>query len=166
MGVRTDGWSGGWIVWGYDWLGWVIVVLSLGLGLVLGDCVWCVLLPKPVANATISSKTTPRLVMANSADNTCYHPSMLSYGNKNYVKWYWKPHYRVLKSLSSGLALHEDSFCVLPPHYTSPSFSLPSILLTSTRSNVSRETYTTLLLYTTKLHFTTLNHYHVNTLLH
>ena len=29
--------------------------LSLGLG----DCVWCVLLPEPVANATISSKTTP-----------------------------------------------------------------------------------------------------------
>ena len=34
----------------------------VGLGrvkLVLGDCVWCVLLPKTVANATISSKTTP-----------------------------------------------------------------------------------------------------------
>ena len=31
------------------------VELSLGLG----DCVWCVLLPKLVANATISSKTTP-----------------------------------------------------------------------------------------------------------
>ena len=50
-------------MWGYDWLGlgdvgWVMV-LSLGLGLGLGDCVWCVLLPKPVANATISSKTTP-----------------------------------------------------------------------------------------------------------
>ena len=30
-----------------------------GVNLVLGDCVWCVLLPKPVANATISSKTTP-----------------------------------------------------------------------------------------------------------
>ena len=41
-------------------LGWGgVIVLSLGLGLVLGDCVWCVLLPKPVANATISSKTTP-----------------------------------------------------------------------------------------------------------
>ena len=59
---------GGWIVWGYDWLGlgdvgWVMV-LSLGLGLVglslvLGDCVWCVLLPKPVAFATSSSKTMP-----------------------------------------------------------------------------------------------------------
>ena len=36
-----------------------VMVLSLGLGLVLGDCVWCVLLPKSVANATISSKTTP-----------------------------------------------------------------------------------------------------------
>ena len=38
--------------------------LSLGLGfgrvnLRLGDCVWCVLLPEPVANATNSSKTTP-----------------------------------------------------------------------------------------------------------
>ena len=28
-------------------------------GLGLGDCVWCVLLPKVVANATLSSKTTP-----------------------------------------------------------------------------------------------------------
>ena len=37
--------------WG--WLGLV------GLSLVLGDCVWCVLLPETVANATISSKTTP-----------------------------------------------------------------------------------------------------------
>ena len=25
----------------------------------LGDCVWCVLLPKPVAIATTSSRTTP-----------------------------------------------------------------------------------------------------------
>ena len=38
--------------------------VKLGLGLVglslgLGDCVWCVLLPKPVANATFSSKSTP-----------------------------------------------------------------------------------------------------------
>ena len=39
-----------------------MVVLSLGLGLGLGDCVWCVLLPKLVANATISSKTTPRVI--------------------------------------------------------------------------------------------------------
>ena len=31
----------------------------VGLSLVLGDCVWCVLLPETVANATISSKTTP-----------------------------------------------------------------------------------------------------------
>ena len=34
----------------------------VGLGRVklgLGDCVWCVLLLKPVANATISSKSTP-----------------------------------------------------------------------------------------------------------
>ena len=30
-----------------------------GVNLVLGDCVWCVLLPKLVANATNSSKTTP-----------------------------------------------------------------------------------------------------------
>ena len=36
-----------------------VKMLSLGLGLVLGDCVWCVLLPKSVANATNSSKTTP-----------------------------------------------------------------------------------------------------------
>ena len=33
----------------------VMVALSLGLG----DCVWCVLLPKPVANATNPSETTP-----------------------------------------------------------------------------------------------------------
>ena len=36
-----------------------VKMLSLGLSLVLGDCVGCVLLPKPVANATNSSKTTP-----------------------------------------------------------------------------------------------------------
>ena len=56
------GWSG------VDWVGKGdgsgAKMLSLGLGLVglglgLGDCVWCVLLPKPVANATNSSKTTP-----------------------------------------------------------------------------------------------------------
>ena len=45
-----------WLV-GLGWGG--VMVLSLGLGLGLGDCVWCVLLPKPVANATNSSKTTP-----------------------------------------------------------------------------------------------------------
>ena len=30
-----------------------------GVNLVLGDCVWCVLLPEIVANATFSSKSTP-----------------------------------------------------------------------------------------------------------
>ena len=56
------GWSGvdwvgkGNVGWGGDVkLGLGLVGLSLGLG----DCVWCVLLPKPVANATNSSKTTP-----------------------------------------------------------------------------------------------------------
>ena len=46
---------GGWVVdgLGFGWLG--LVGLSLGLG----DCVWCVLLPESVANATISSETTP-----------------------------------------------------------------------------------------------------------
>ena len=44
--------------------GWGDGGIKLGLGLVglslgLGDCVWCVLLPKPVANATNPSKTTP-----------------------------------------------------------------------------------------------------------
>ena len=45
--------------------GWVMQVgggVKSGLGsggLGLGDCVWCVLLPKSVANATNSSKTTP-----------------------------------------------------------------------------------------------------------
>ena len=55
------------MVWG-GWVGlervtgWVKMLSLVGLGWVklrLGDCVWCVLLPKPVANATISSKTTP-----------------------------------------------------------------------------------------------------------
>ena len=60
---------GDWDGLGVDWVGkgdvgWGVKMLSLGLGLVglslgLGDCVWCVLLPKPVANATNSSKTTP-----------------------------------------------------------------------------------------------------------
>ena len=31
----------------------------MGLSLGLGDCVWCVLLPKSVAFATIPSKSTP-----------------------------------------------------------------------------------------------------------
>ena len=53
--------------WGLvlDWIGigdggdgnWGMGKMGLSLG--LGDCVWCVLLPEPVANATISSKTTP-----------------------------------------------------------------------------------------------------------
>lgn len=46
------------VVWGRLGGGWGWVRL-VGLSLVLGDCVWCVLLPEPVANATISSKTTP-----------------------------------------------------------------------------------------------------------
>ena len=60
MGL-CGGWlGGGWIgvVVGWVRVG-VMVVLSLGLGLGLGDCVWCVLLPETVANATISSKSTP-----------------------------------------------------------------------------------------------------------
>lgn len=71
-------------MWGlgcrWGWLGLV------GLSLVLGDCVWCVLLPKVVANATLSSKTTPRLVITNYAVNTRYHPNIAPYGNKNHVK--------------------------------------------------------------------------------
>ena len=46
---------------GWDGLGW-LVRLGDGVGEVklgLGDCVWCVLLPEPVANTTNSSKTTP-----------------------------------------------------------------------------------------------------------
>ena len=39
--------------------GWIAIGVKLGLGLGLGDCVWCVLLPKPVAIATFSSRTTP-----------------------------------------------------------------------------------------------------------
>ena len=44
--------------------GWGDGGVKLGLGLVglslgLGDCVWYVLLPKFVANATFSSKSTP-----------------------------------------------------------------------------------------------------------
>ena len=53
------GWSGGgWIGKGDGGDGnWGVG--KIGLSLVLGDCVWCVLLPEFVANATISSKTTP-----------------------------------------------------------------------------------------------------------
>ena len=49
----------GWGGLGVDWLGWVIVVGVMVLSLGLGDCVWCVLLPETVANATTSSKSTP-----------------------------------------------------------------------------------------------------------
>ena len=40
---------------------WGMGVMGDGgdVNLVLGDCVWCVLLPKPVANATNPSETTP-----------------------------------------------------------------------------------------------------------
>ena len=42
-------------------LGWDGVMGDGGdVNLVLGDCVWCVLLPEFVANATASSRTTPR----------------------------------------------------------------------------------------------------------
>ena len=48
-----------------DWIGigdggdgnWGMGRMGLSLG--LGDCVWCVLLPKPVAIATNPSKSTP-----------------------------------------------------------------------------------------------------------
>ena len=50
--------DGGWIDWGLDRVGLSLVGLGwVGLG--LGDCVWCVLLPEFVANATASSKSTP-----------------------------------------------------------------------------------------------------------
>ena len=47
------------MVCGMGWSGVDWVVDGVGLSLGLGDCVWCVLLPKPVANATNSSKSTP-----------------------------------------------------------------------------------------------------------
>ena len=48
------GWGDGGI--GFGGLGEVwLSLIKFGLG----DCVWCVLLPKLVANATFSSKTTP-----------------------------------------------------------------------------------------------------------
>ena len=55
------------MVCGMGWLSvdWVGIgdggVMGIGgwVKLGLGDCVWCVLLLEPVANATISSKTTP-----------------------------------------------------------------------------------------------------------
>ena len=41
-----------------DGLGlWLVGLGRVKLG--LGDCVWCVLLPETVANATNSSRTTP-----------------------------------------------------------------------------------------------------------
>ena len=58
------GWDGLGVVGLERVTGWVKMLSLVGLGLVglslvLGDCVWCVLLPETVANATISSKTTP-----------------------------------------------------------------------------------------------------------
>ena len=46
------------MVWYWIGLGWVTVGWG-DVNLVLGDCVWCVLLPEIVANATFSSKSTP-----------------------------------------------------------------------------------------------------------
>ena len=62
MKWRLD--SVGWLDWlGLGDVGWgddgdVKSGLRSG-GLGLGDCVWCVLLPKLVANATLSSESTP-----------------------------------------------------------------------------------------------------------
>ena len=52
--VCRKGWSGvGWVGMGEGVMGQGDVKLGLG------DCVWCVLLPKSVANATNSSKSMP-----------------------------------------------------------------------------------------------------------
>ena len=58
------GWDGLGLVGFERVTGWVKMLSLVGLGLVglslvLGDCVWCVLLPETVANATFSSKSTP-----------------------------------------------------------------------------------------------------------
>ena len=79
------GWSGvGWIGKG-DGSG--VKMLSLvGLGcdwaIVCGVCYY----PNLLQMQQIHPKPRPRLVITNSADNTCYHPNMLPYGNKNHVK--------------------------------------------------------------------------------
>ena len=69
-----SGWVGLSCDWDCDW-DWAIVC---------GVCYYLNLLQMQ----QIHPKPRPRLVMTNSADNTCYHPSMLPYGNKNHVKWY------------------------------------------------------------------------------
>ena len=53
-GVGWDGLVLDWV--GKGDVGWG---QSRDVKLGLGDCVWCVLLPETVANATNSSKTTP-----------------------------------------------------------------------------------------------------------
>ena len=69
-----------WMDWGCDWLGWVEV--SCDWAIVCGVCYYQNLLQMQ----QIHPKPRPRLVMANSADNACYHPNMATYGNKNGVK--------------------------------------------------------------------------------
>ena len=74
--------------WGRDWLGWGgvklgrVELVGLDWAIVCGVCYYQNLLQMQ----QIHPKPRPRLVMTNSADNTCYHPSMLPYGNKNGVK--------------------------------------------------------------------------------
>ena len=73
VGLDWDGlgrWKLGW-GWGrWDW------------AIVCGVCYY----PKLLQMQQLHPNPRPRLVITNSADNTCYHPSMLPYGNKNDVK--------------------------------------------------------------------------------
>ena len=85
-GMVWGGWVGkGDVGWGGDVKsGWVGVRLGLSCdwAIVCGVCYYRNLLQMQ----QFHPKPRPRLVMTNSADNTCYHPSMLPYGNKNHVK--------------------------------------------------------------------------------
>ena len=83
------GWSGvdwigkGDVGWGGD--------VKLGLGLVGLSCDWAVVCGvcyyrNLLQMQQIHPKPRPRLVMTNSADNTCYHRNMALYHNENNEK--------------------------------------------------------------------------------
>ena len=78
------GWVGkGDVGWGEDVKsGWVRLGLSCDWAIVCGVCYYRNLLQMQ----HFHPKTAPGLVMANYADNTCYHRNMALYHNKNNAK--------------------------------------------------------------------------------
>ena len=121
------GWCVGWVVWCWlDWKGWwewgedvksgwVGLELSCDWAIVCGVCYY----PNLLQMQQIHPKPRPRLVITNSADNTCYHPNMALYHLENNAKWYWKPYFTASENTFHSYVLRKALFCVSPltaPH--------------------------------------------------